>query len=464
MTPPADEPKEWHQNVVEAAPVPVVLYDAVGVIQYVNGATVEFANAPDRDALVGEEALSFVHEEDRSVTRERVGRVLEGREAVEPLEVRFVVADGTKRHAIVASAPVTYQGEPAGEVIIKDITDRKHRERQLRRERDRFELLFENLPSAAVHGVAREGEPIVERVNERFEEVFGYDQSTVVGENLDEFIVPDDAREEAAALNERIIDQGFVQTEVTRETAEGPREFLLQVVMREFDDGPPEGYSIYTDITEQKEAERELARKNERLNDFAGVVSHDLRNPLQVADARTDLARKTGDLGHLEKVADSLDRMRVLIDDLLEQAHGNQTLQARMVSLAVIAEDAWTGLSTPDASLSVPEDARLQADPNRLRQLLENLFRNAMDHAGPAVTVTVGGTSEGFYVADDGPGIPPEERSAVFGSGYSGNDGGTGLGLTIVQRIAEVHGWTIDITDSSSGGARFEIAGVDVVD
>jgi len=106
----------------------------------------------------------------------------------------------------------------------------------------------------------------------------------------------------------------------------------------------------------------------------------------------------------------------------------------------------------------------LEADPDRLQRLFENLFRNAIEHGRPAVSVEVGavddgtaGNPVGFYVADDGPGIPDEDREAVFESRFTSSDGGTGLGLAIVRAIAEAHGWTVSISDSTSGGARFEI-------
>jgi signal transduction histidine kinase len=77
------------------------------------------------------------------------------------------------------------------------------------------------------------------------------------------------------------------------------------------------------------------------------------------------------------------------------------------------------------------------------------------------VTVTVGDLDGGFYVADDGPGIPPDERDDIFDAGYSTSVEGTGFGLNIVQRIADAHDWSVDVTESQSGGARFEITGVD---
>jgi signal transduction histidine kinase len=77
------------------------------------------------------------------------------------------------------------------------------------------------------------------------------------------------------------------------------------------------------------------------------------------------------------------------------------------------------------------------------------------------VTVTVGDSDGGFYVADDGPGVPPEERHRAFEPGYSTNPDGTGFGLQVVQRVAEVHGWTVELVESADGGARFEVTGVD---
>ena len=83
---------------------------------------------------------------------------------------------------------------------------------------------------------------------------------------------------------------------------------------------------------------------------------------------------------------------------------------------------------------------------------------------GVTVTVTIGTFENGFYVADDGPGIPPEEREAVFESGYSTGGSGTGLGLSIVEQVAREHGWTVDLGESADGGARFEFTGVEFVD
>ncbi|PSP86278.1 hypothetical protein BRC83_01020 [Halobacteriales archaeon QS_1_68_17] len=206
------------------------------------------------------------------------------------------------------------------------------------------------------------------------------------------------------------------------------------------------------------EAKRKLERQNDRLEEFAGIVSHDLRNPLNVATGRLELERKRRDSEHLEAVARAHDRMAALIDDLLAVArHGDAAVDRESLDFAATVRDGWDVVETGAATLRVDAEGSIQADDTRVRQLLENLFRNAVDHAGPDVTVTVGDLPDGFYVADDGPGIPPEERDRVFESGYSTSDGGTGFGLSIVEAVADAHGWRVTVTDADDSGARFEI-------
>jgi len=207
--------------------------------------------------------------------------------------------------------------------------------------------------------------------------------------------------------------------------------------------------------------ERQLAQRNERLNDFASVVSHDLRNPLNVASLHTDLARRDDDPeSHLEKIESSLKRMDNLIDDLLARARGDQELTRNEQSLAALARAAWATVETGDSTLDIAADVTLSADKERLIQALENLFRNAVEHSNGPVSVRVGHDDRGFFVADDGPGIPPEQRETIFEQGVSHSETGTGYGLAIVTDIVEAHGWDIRVTDSATGGARFEIDGV----
>ena len=205
-----------------------------------------------------------------------------------------------------------------------------------------------------------------------------------------------------------------------------------------------------------------LEHKNERLEQFTSFVSHDLRNPLNVAQLELELAARECDSDHLDSVADSHDRMASLIDDLLVFTRSDRTVEStEPTSLASVAEASWASVDTADATLVVETDTWIEADRGRLQQLFENLYRNAVEHAGHDVTITVGGTETGFFVADDGPGIPAEGREQVFESGYSTNQSGTGLGLAIVAEIVDAHGWAVRATESEDGGARIEVTGIE---
>jgi signal transduction histidine kinase len=222
---------------------------------------------------------------------------------------------------------------------------------------------------------------------------------------------------------------------------------------------------VIRDVSERKRREEALQTKNERLEEFASIVSHDLRNPLNVAQGRLDLAREECDSEHLEAVADAHERMDSLIDDLLTLARdGEGVEETERVPLRELAEECWKGVETGDATLRIESERAIRADRSRLRQVLENLVRNAVEHADENVTVTVGDLDGGFYVADDGPGIPEGEREAVFETGYTTSDDGTGFGLKIVEAVASAHGWDVEVTESADGGARFEFTGVDVLD
>ncbi|PSQ33010.1 hypothetical protein BRD11_05990 [Halobacteriales archaeon SW_12_69_24] len=375
----------------------------------------------------------------------------------------------------------------------------------------RFEPLFEHLPTPVLYGEIRPDGPIVERVNPAFEETFGYDADELVGENLDELIVPTDRKDGAAEINQRLLDGERVHTEVRRLTPEGVRDFRLDVVGRT---STVEGYAIYTDVTESKRRQRRLQRQNERLEKFVSVVSHDLRNPLSVARGNIELANEEYDDARLADAAGAIDRTNALVEDLLTLAREGELVTAvEPVELGALAEDCWDGVGTESATLAADTAPEIEADRSRIRQLLSNLLRNAVEHgstspdsharqdagsenasepsvanapedanefgsansASPArggadeddpldVTVTVGALADGFHVSDDGPGIPDGDRDRVFESGWTTAREGTGLGLSIVAEIVEAHGWAIRATESTDGGARFEVTGVEFAD
>jgi len=240
----------------------------------------------------------------------------------------------------------------------------------------------------------------------------------------------------------------------------------------------------------QREQANQLQRQNERLDQFASIVSHDLRNPLHIARTRATLAREESGSEHLEDVESSLDRMETIIGDTLSLARNGQTVEeTESVPLSRIVSRSWDQVETGGADLEIVSDGVIHADPDRLQSVFENLFRNSVKHGstGPdsqdrGATVEHGSSSappstqgetadlsvrlgvlpDGFYVEDTGRGIPEDDRDLIFDLGYSTDDDGTGFGLAIVAEIVESHGWEIEATESDEGGARFEITGIEV--
>ncbi|ERG97663.1 MAG: signal transduction histidine kinase [Haloquadratum sp. J07HQX50] len=217
-------------------------------------------------------------------------------------------------------------------------------------------------------------------------------------------------------------------------------------------------------LEHELQRDRLLTRLN-RLDQFASVVSHDLRNPLNVARGRLSIANEETDSEHIEIAVDAIERMEDLITDVLAMTRQGQDVdETERVHLSSIAEACWQSVETGNAELLNEVDLLFQADSDRVRQLFENLFRNAVEHGGEDVLIRVGALPEkdGFYIEDNGSGIPDSRHEDVFEVGFSTGDNGNGigLGLSIVEAVVSAHGWTIQVTETTTGGARFEISNV----
>ncbi|MFC7019592.1 MULTISPECIES: hybrid sensor histidine kinase/response regulator [Haloarcula] len=281
--------------------------------------------------------------------------------------------------------------------------------------------------------VIEAGEAIVHKEEQKVEGVDDNYSSEYLNDNYDQSVVDDRRR----------YDEWVLTSKVPWRDEDGEVLGLIGVTV---------------DISDRKHYQQSLERHTERLEQFLAEVAHDIRSPLQVASSNAALLEDV-DEERMTAIERSHERIAALADELSRFArHGDADPTPEPVDLADVVEQAWASHSTGEATLSVGDLPTVEADSTELGRLVDNLIDNAIDHAGPDPSVTVGPLEDGgFFVADDGPGIPPDEREAVFETGYTTALEGTGLGLAIVSTVVERHGWTLSITESEAGGARFEI-------
>jgi len=441
--------------VREASDGVVIAQD--GEIKFVNPRACEILHG-DVGALVGLPIADVVAPDDREKVGDRLRRRLAGEAPERRYEFDALTLDGDAVPIEFTASTITYEGAPAVLAICRDVSERNQREREL----EQYETVVETAPDTVF--IVDEHANYVGG-NNPAGRVAGYTHDELLEKSIPELVeegrfgpevIPRYTETVRHLLSSRNDDERGT-FEFTIQVEDETRFYECHVSLRPFDRDAGESFrgsiGILRDVTDRNRRERELERQNERLEGFANVLSHDLRNPLNVATGNLQLAKESGDDRAFDRVATAHDRMNEIIDDLLTLARtGDAVDSTEPVSLHALADAAWATVETGDATLELGPDCRFDADPGRVQQLLENLFANAVTHAGPAVSVTVEPLADdsGFAVEDDGPGIPPDIADTVFDPGVSTRSDGTGFGLAIVADIADAHGWSVHVAGPSA--------------
>ena len=443
------------ERLLETSPVAISVQDADGTIRLANRRAQEVLGLSEHEMITEREnadewGLFDVAGDPLPPEESPAARVHATGDPMHDEEIAIEKPNGERLWLSVSAAPV-YGPDGELERIIsagEDITELKQREHELERRRSELETeLSEILGRVSDAFFALDDEWQFTHVNDRAEEILSESADEVLGKRFwDVFTDTGDT-----VLWEEFHAAMETQTPTTFEL-----NYERLGIWIEINAYPSEtGLSVYFhDISKRKERER-------RLEQFASIVSHDLRNPLSIAQMYLTEAEINGLESDFEEVKRAHDRMERIIHNLLRMAQNTEpTIEPSSVSLPSVIDRAWHHVKTFDATLHIDEAMPVVlADEDQLQTVFENLFRNAVEHGGPETEIRVGRLSDGFFVEDDGPGIPFDERSKVFDYGHTVNDG-TGYGLTIVSECIETHGWEIDVVGSTSGGARFEIRGV----
>ncbi len=430
------------------------------------------------------EFMTAIHHTDQERVMQAMQRVSAG-ESVD-LEFRITKPDGEQRWVRAEAQPIVDDGTVTRIVGAScDITERKRRESERVTELDSPDAPVDAVPDL-FYELDENGDLV--RWNDALAAATEHEDADLESMALTALFAPSD-RETVRQGIETAFETGEASFKADLLTADGttvPYEFTGGRITAA--DGSTLGVAgIGREISTLDSRQQALEQQNERLDEFVSVVSHDLRNPLDVARGQLELAQMEHDSEHLDAVERAHDRIGQLIEDLLSLArNGEAALDSESVPLQTVVEQCWQTVETGDATLELRTAAVVRAAPSRLRQLFENLIRNSVEHgqtphtekqgdtgeqrattsisqsqgAATDLTITVGELNDGFYVADDGVGIPADEREDVFEGGYS-LASGPGFGLRIVDEIVDTHGWSITVAESDAGGARFEITGVE---
>jgi PAS domain S-box-containing protein len=346
---------------------------------------------------------------------------------------------------------------------LTDITDRRKYQRQLEESERRYRALAENFPNGGVGVYDRDLQYTL--VTGTMWDDIEPDASDIEGNSIREAL-PSDTVDDVEPLFRAALDG---ETGSVVSTLDGRIYRVWATPLRNADGEITAGQSFALDITDRIERERKLEEtvekleaSNERLESFASMLAHELRNPVSIGQIYSQQLPTGVDSEVVEYITEAFDRIEEMIDVMLVLTRGHEAVgDSSRLSLADAAREAWEEVNAPETTLSVEIDETIRADDTYLRHLFRNLFENAVQH-GDADVIRVGETSTGFYVADDGTGIPAEDEDAVFEAGFTtaADEGGTGLGLAFVQELADVYEWTCAVTDSETGGARFDFRDV----
>ena len=451
-----------YRAVIENVQDMVYVRDTAGRFSLVTDPLADWLGR-DREALVGAALADLLPASEVPAVEGVVDRLREegDSDASERVETEFVGADGQAWPAELEVSLFPSDGAFAGTVgVVRDRSELAETRELLETERDRFSYLFDNLPDAVVESKLDDDDrPVVRTVNDAFTEVFGYDAEEVVGDSINEHVLPEGEHEAGRELDRRTAAGERPRCEVRRRTANGLREFLLRGIPYETGDGTIRSFGIYTDITARKQRERRLEVLNR-------VLRHNIRNDVNVI------------LGHAEVLADRVedDDFATRAAELREKAAELTALSDRarsldrtmrrgsprdsIVGLATLVDDVVAGYDREYSALTVETavaDVRVVGD-GRLALAVEELLDNVVEHAGAGSTVRVESERAGedirLRVADDGPGIPDHERSAVGGSTeITQLEHGSGLGLWVVRWVCESCGGRLRFEESDLGGA-----------
>jgi PAS domain S-box-containing protein len=471
------------QIVTDGMSVPVTRCGRDLRYQWVNKPYADWIGRPVQE-VVGRPIVDVLGEEAFEDLLPYFRRVLTGEQVRYERAVNF---RGLGRRWINSTYTPTF--DPAGAVdgwvaVVLDVTDRKRVEEELRRAEERVRSVVETV----VDGIVTIDEGgTVETFNPAAERLFGYPATEVIGRNV-KVLMPEPYHNAHDGYLANYLRTGEAKVigigrEVVGRRKDGTT-FPMELAVSEFRLGDRRYFTgVVRDITERKAAEEALQEADRRKDEFLAALAHELRNPLAPVRNALHLLQQAGNDGTAVEQARGVMERQVaqlarLVDDLLDVsriARGKLELRRQRVELAVVVGNAVEAsrplIDQMGHELTVtlpPEPVYLDIDPVRVTQVLSNLLNNAAKYTDRGGRIGLSAERQGsdavVAVRDTGVGIPADKLPHVFEmftqvEGSSARaQGGLGLGLTLVKRLTEMHGGSVEARSGGPGrGSEFVV-------
>jgi PAS domain S-box-containing protein len=461
-----------YRNLVESLPLGMGIHQK-GKLVYANEYAVSLMEADSVDQLIGKSVLDFVHPEEFQSVKERMIKVMMG-QSISGVKERYRTLKGKEIFVETSAHPFTYFGEPAVQLIVRDITEQTKAQEKIKKTELLFSELFNSSPMAIV---LLDNKGNVDRVNLGFEQMFGFTIAELKGKSLNEFIVPPTLEAEGNDLNSVISSDKIVRLETTRLRRD---DVLLSVIIYgvpvHFEDETIGIFGVYVDITNQKVIEEELKVRNTELDNFVYKVSHDLRAPLSSVLGLVNLAQHPNnhdDLkSYLKIIGERVNQLDHFISDVLSHSK-NLKLEVKngLVRFEEIVDSVFRNLNYMEGADQIHKEVKITggpfySDPWRIEEIFRNLISNAIKYRridNPNheidILITIEENEAVISFRDNGIGIARPDLSRVFEMFYRASDqaGGSGLGLYIVKNAVEKLGGRVSVGSEPGQYTLFEI-------
>jgi len=474
-----------YRNLLESSPDPILVF-AEEKVEYINPRGVALLGYRDASELVGKESRLLLAPEYREMAIERGRRRRAGEETTRQYELAYEKKDGSKVDVEVNVSRIEYEGKSASLVFVRDITERKTMEDELRESEERFRSLVELSPDVIM---TFNFAGFVTSVNPAIEKLSGYSPDELEGRHFSKlgYFRAQDIPRYTRIVNSVIRGRIPSPIEFPYNHKDGTPKWAEAHLGYDYKKGKRVGIQcVVMDVTDRKIVEEELkehassleelvrkrsqelveAEKMVTAGKIASMVGHDLRGPLSLVKNSLALIESRPEM--FPELKTSIDNSVDHALNMLEELRFSTRTVAPMVietNLYDLTSRAIENARIPQniqAEIEIDENAGLvNLDPNQFRRVLDNLIRNSVEAMPEGGELKIVATRKGdevvIEVADTGSGIPEEFKPDLFKAFATTKTKGIGLGLTYCKRAVEAHGGSIAVESQEGEGTTFRI-------